>query len=209
MNTFFPRNFQPQARVKNLLTQNTKDETLIYDLATNQAFCLNSIASAIWSQCDGKKDISKIVENIKKENHIDSNEELILLTLNELNKNNLLVETGELQQMSGSFNRREVIKRIGLSTAFALPAITSLIAPMATHAQSQPQQAYCSINCNVNDPNPCSCTSGNYTCPNGGIITIDASAGICLGVGVGINIPGIPINVGAGVCVYTGVCVSV
>lgn len=209
MNSFFPPNFHPKSRSESLLTQDAKDETLIYDLTNNRALCLNQTASAIWFECNGKKNINEIIKTIKEKHNIDSNEELITLTLHELNQNDLLIKTDQLQQISETFNRREMLKKIGYTTAFALPVITSLVAPMATQAQSQPQQAFCSINCDASAPNSCNCTAGSYPCPGGGIITINASAGVCVGLGIGITIPGIPINVGAGVCLYTGICVSV
>ena len=136
-------------------------------------------------QCDGNRNISQIIEVLQEKYQTDSNEELIRLTISELARNNLLVKTEELNQLSRSFNRRETIKRIGLTTAFALPVISSLLVPTAANAQSQTQQAFCNINCDASTPNSCNCTAGSYPCPNGGLITIDASAGVCLGASIG------------------------
>lgn len=207
MNSFFPPNFHPKSRSESLLTQDAKDETLIYDLTNNRALCLNQTVSAIWFECNGKKNINEIIKTIKEKHYIDSNEELIMLTLHELNQNDLLIKTDQLQQISETFNRREMLKKIGYTTAFALPVITSLVAPMAINAQSGIADGICDDNCIIGGT-PCSCSPGPFTCPNGTIVNIGVLAGVC--VGVGVSIPGIPlppIVAGAGVCLYANLCI--
>ncbi len=208
MNSFFPPNFHPESRCESLLTIDAKNETLIYDLTNNRALCLNETASAIWSQCDGKKDISEIIKTIKEKHKIDSNEELITLTLYELNQNDLLIKTDQLQKISQTFNRREMIKKIGYTTAFALPVVTSLMAPLATHAQSGTVlDGICTDSCTANAQ--CVCNVANVTCPPGLLLNLQSQLGVCAGLQVNLPLPLLPINIGAGVCVYSEICIAV
>lgn len=207
MNSFFPPNFHPESRCESLLTIDAKNETLIYDLTNNRALCLNQTASAIWSQCDGKKDVGELIKTIKEKHNIDSNEELIKLTLHELNQNNLLIKTDPLLKISETFNRREMLKKIGYTTAFVLPVITSLAAPKAVQAQSSaPLDGVCTDSCTSNAQ--CVCDVTNVICPPGLILNLQSQVGVCAGVQVNLPLPLIPINVGVGVCVYSNICVS-
>jgi hypothetical protein len=135
-NQILPSDFQPQARSDELLTQNSEDEILVYDLKTDQVFCLNQTAAAVWSQCNGQKNINQIINLLKSEKSIDTNEILICLTLHELDKNNLLIKTEELSERNPRINRRELIKRAAIGTTLVLPVISFVVAPTAVLAQS-------------------------------------------------------------------------
>lgn len=149
---FLPLNIQPQARYERLLTQEVKDEILVYDLNTHQTFCLNSTAAAVWLQCDGNQNIDQIIKTLKQEKQLETNQELIRLTLYELDKNNLLIQTEELSYANNGFNRRDAIRRLAVGTAFALPIISFLVAPTAADAQgSSCLQPLCTTN-TLNQP---------------------------------------------------------
>jgi hypothetical protein len=49
--------FKPLARREKLVVQNLGDETLIYDLDENRAYCLNETAARVWQFCDGEKTV--------------------------------------------------------------------------------------------------------------------------------------------------------
>jgi hypothetical protein len=63
-----------------------------------------------------------------------------LLSIYELKKSNLLVENSQMDAAMTKFDRRGMIRRLAIGTAFALPVIASLVAPSAAHAASGPLQ---------------------------------------------------------------------
>jgi hypothetical protein len=63
-------------------------------------------------------------------------EEVVWLALDQLKKENLLENGGEIPTKFSGMSRREVIRKVGLATAIALPVIAGLVAPTAAQAQS-------------------------------------------------------------------------
>lgn len=122
----------PSSRTENIVVQETDKELLIYDLLTNQAFCLNETSALVWQNCDGTKEILQIARTVGKQLGCEVTDELILLAIEGLKKENLI----EAATTPTNFNRREVIKRIGLGSSIALPIIFSVSAPTAIAAQS-------------------------------------------------------------------------
>lgn len=155
----------PEIR-RNLLVQELNDEVLIYDSAVNKSYCLNSTAKTVFNACDGKNTF----EDLKS--HLPEN--VIYLSLDELKRNNLLA--GNYVSPFVGMNRREVIKKVGLATIVALPAISSLVAPSSANAASGGLALYaacssssqCSTgNCQSGNDGPSICCSpgvtNNYT----------------------------------------------
>lgn len=124
----------PKARTENLLEQNLKNETLIYDLVTDKAFNLNETSSAVYKACGRDQTFA----DLKRESKFT--DDFIFLALDELKRNNLLAES--FDSPFANTNRREVIKKVGLATMFALPLISSLVAPKAVSAASSGSQLY-------------------------------------------------------------------
>lgn len=118
----------PEARSKNIVTQESGSETLVYDLIINKAYCLNETSSIVFHACGSNQSF----EDLKaKYNFTD---DLIYLSLDELKRNNLIV--GEYISLLAGIKRREVIRRIGITCAAMLPVISFLTAPTAVSAQS-------------------------------------------------------------------------
>lgn len=118
----------PKTRTQNFVVQETANEVLIYDLATNKAFCLNETATIVFNACDGK---TSFAELNRKHNFTD---DFIFLTLDSLSKENLLDEN--FSSPFDRIERREIIKKIGLATMITLPLISSVVAPTAAMASS-------------------------------------------------------------------------
>lgn len=121
---------------ENLVTHDSEEETLIYDLDQDKAFCLNQTSAIVWRFCNGKNSISDISKNLSKHFNIPVDENFVWFILEQLGKKNLIRNVPEMPAELGGLSRRDVIKRIGLGTMIALPVISSLIAPLATHAAS-------------------------------------------------------------------------
>src|SRR5512144_611272 len=52
--------YKPKVRGSDLLVQQLGDELLVYDLERNVAHCLNGIAAAVWTLCDGERTVAQI-----------------------------------------------------------------------------------------------------------------------------------------------------
>lgn len=133
-------NVFPIARKEDVVVQELPDEVLIYDLKSKKAMCLNEISAFVWQNCDGKKTISQISQLAKDQLKKDSSEELVWLALNQLKKENLLENVESIEGDFNGLSRRDVIKKVGLTTMIALPLISSIVAPMAVFAASGCQE---------------------------------------------------------------------
>jgi hypothetical protein len=118
----------PKARTESLLEQNLEKETLIYDLTIDKAFNLNETLSVVYKACGQSLTFYQLKRRSK------FTDDFIYLALDELNRENLLAE--DYQSPFAQTSRREVIKKVGLATMFALPLITGLVAPKSTNAAS-------------------------------------------------------------------------
>lgn len=119
----------PRSRRNEIVVQEMDNEVLIYDLSINKAFALNETAAAIFQACDGNTSFADLKNTTK------FTDEIIFLTLDELKKESLLDDDSYVSPFAG-MKRREVIKKIGLTTMFALPIVASLVAPTALMASS-------------------------------------------------------------------------
>lgn len=117
------------SRTREIIVQNFDNEVLIYDLQNHQALSLNETAAMVWQSLDGKKTVAEIA----RQNNLPP--EIVLLSIDELNKKNLLEEKMETGLAADRLSRRKILMR-SAATAFALPIIAAITAPMAVHAQS-------------------------------------------------------------------------
>jgi hypothetical protein len=106
-------------------------EILIYDERTHRAWCLNPSSARIWRSCDGRNTVGQIAACAAKELGPAATEELVLLTLEELQEKGLL-EAGmtEVLSLQGT-SRREMFGKIGLAAAALLPVVAAITAPPA------------------------------------------------------------------------------
>ncbi len=125
----------PTARQRDILVQESNDEVLVYDLKTNKALCLNEISAMIWQLCNGKNDIAAITKQFQSQSNQQIPVEFIEVALEQLNREKL-IENYQPRTLTNKKSRREMIRKIGLATAVALPIITSIVAPKAINAQS-------------------------------------------------------------------------
>ncbi len=129
-------NIQPCARTKGLVVQRTNDETLVFDLNSNKASCLNSVAGSVWNNCNGSNTVSEIASLVGKEIDREVSDDLVLLAVDQLSRNELLDDKIGVKEYFGGLNRRAFAKRVGLASVVALPVIASLIAPPSVLAQA-------------------------------------------------------------------------
>lgn len=149
---------KPLSRQDNLVVQELDGEVLIYDLDKNKAFCLNETSTLVWQLCDGNNSVTEISESIGKKLNAPANEDLVWLAIDQLKKEKLLANGEEFESTFKGMNRRQVIKKIGLGTAVALPVVSAMVAPTAANAASG-----CTGSANQNQPIGCPC-NGNGNC---------------------------------------------
>ena len=150
-----PSGFLPEARREGIIRKEVDGELLIYDLTRDKAHCLNESAAAIWKRCDGHTSTKEIAASLAKEVDARVDERVIWLALADLRRSHLLEEPKHMDRSRGRNNsqktlqkggqwpqamlgmsRREVVKRIGLGAAIALPIVISITVPTAVQAGS-------------------------------------------------------------------------
>jgi hypothetical protein len=125
---------EPLARKDGLIIQQMPDETLVYDLESHKAHCLNRTAALVWQHCNGEMSVKEIARHLEVELKATVGEEVVYLALDQLGKDNLLEKRIPLPAQMGGLSRRELMRRAGLATAVALPFVISIIAPTAAQA---------------------------------------------------------------------------
>jgi hypothetical protein len=125
----------PKAREYRLIIKDLPDETLVYDLDTDEAHCLNSTAAMVWKNCDGRRSIREVTKEIGVTSNTSVDEDIVWLALEQLEKFKLLTASSSYSADSAGVNRRVAMRHLALA-GLALPVIISLAAPMATSAQS-------------------------------------------------------------------------
>ena len=172
MNDIRP-DIMPKAREDRLIIKELPDETLVYDLDTDQAHCLNSTAAMVWKNCDGQKPIMQITAALEKEAGESVDEALVWLALEKLEAFKLLDQTATPSKVADGISRRHLMRRLGVA-AVALPVIVSIIAPTPASAVSCPGKTSSGGGCTGNG----TCCS-NVCCPGPGCTGANPS-GTCL-----------------------------
>lgn len=117
----------PVARKTGLVIQEVPEEVLVYDMEANKAHCLNKSAALVWQSCDGSRSVSEIASHVTSVSGDKVTDDFVWLAIDQLNSNDLLEK--QIQPDFKGISRRDVIKRIGLTSMIALPIIASLVAP--------------------------------------------------------------------------------
>jgi len=145
--------FRPEARTRRLVVRPLDGETLVYDLDTNKAHCLNALAGRLWKVSDGHTSVAAMQASEGR------SEEEIVHGLQMLADADLIVA-----QPLKEPTRRRALGQLG--RAVALPAVVSILVPAAASAASRlPNGAFCGTDssaclsgcCKRNGPFPNTC----------------------------------------------------
>lgn len=152
----------PLARQASLIVKELPEETLVYDVETDKAHCLNETSARVWKSCDGHTSVSEIARRLGAEVNSPVDEDIVWLALDQLEKFKLL-EKGPIKpiHLSG-MSRRQVVARLGIA-AVALPMILSIVSPTASAAGSPLPIGSCCTN--PNECGPGACCSANPVPP--------------------------------------------
>ena len=107
--------FRPRARQQGLLVSRIDCETVVYDLDTHEAHCLNPLASRLWERSDGRTTVAAMqaAESVS--------EPQVLLG------DRLLADARLLDSPPKYLSRRRALGRLG--RAAALPVVLSIVVP--------------------------------------------------------------------------------
>jgi hypothetical protein len=170
---------KPKTRNENIVVQEMEKEILIYNLKTNKAFCLNEASALIYQLCDGKNSVAEISQALSKKLNQPMTDDLIWLALDSFKKDNLLEDSKEFEIDFKGLNRRQIIKKVGLTSLAVLPMVSSIIAPSAANAASGPTNLAINAACTSN----AQCASGN--CFGGTKCCVPGSGGVSPGGNLG------------------------
>lgn len=124
----------PINRQANIVIQELDNETLIYDLTENKAFCLNETSAVIWQMCDGTKTVADISQAVSQKFNAEISEDFVWLALDQFKKDKLI--TNEYTSVFAGMTRREAIRKVGFASMVALPVVASMVAPTGVSAAS-------------------------------------------------------------------------
>src|ERR1041385_1528120 len=82
----------PVARTESLIVKEVDGETLVYDLKTDKAHCLNNTAARVWQNCDGRNTVSDIATLLGADLGVHVKDEVVWLALDQLTRFKLLKE---------------------------------------------------------------------------------------------------------------------
>jgi len=153
----------PVARTESLIVKEVDGETLVYDLKSDKAHCLNHTAAQVWQNCDGHKSVSEIAQLLSADLGSNVKDEVVWLALDQLGKFKLLEETPARPSIFAGMTRRQMVARLGIA-AIAIPSIVSIVSPTASAGASCIPQG--SVFCCVNPKDCCTglCTATATPC---------------------------------------------
>lgn len=130
------RDQKPKARTDGVLVEEMDGETLVYDLETHDAHCLNPAAALVWKRSDGRTRVRDIVPRLR-EVGLPEEEAVVWMALSRLEDAGL-VGPVTLPGHKRAFSRKEVLRALGATAAMTLvlPAVESVVAPLAAQAAS-------------------------------------------------------------------------
>lgn len=153
----------PKARKDGLVIQELNGETLIYDTDTHRALCLNQTSALVWQNCDGVKTVADLSRILSVEMKNSASEDVIWLALDQLQKENLIENSLELETKFSGITRREAVRKVGMASLVALPVIAALSIPAFAQASVCGRTCTGNGQCGAPCPN-CNGAVGAKTC---------------------------------------------
>jgi Coenzyme PQQ synthesis protein D (PqqD) len=121
-----------------LIVEELGAELMIYDQERNQAFCLNQKAALVFQYCDGKTTVAGIAAQLTQTLGEPVGEKVVQFALQGLSQDGLLEPSDLPLIFAAGMTRREVMQKIGVRAAVALPLVTALmVATPKAHASGK------------------------------------------------------------------------
>ena len=128
--------YAPRARKERLLLRELPEELLVYDLERHKASCLNRMATLTWRRCDGRATVPEIAEALEGDLGIPVDERAVWLALERLSRAHLLDAPVALPSWAEGYSRRQWVASVGKASAVLVPAVVSILSPIAAAAAS-------------------------------------------------------------------------
>lgn len=127
----------PRTRREGLHRNELDGQVVLYDEQSDQVHLLDPTTAAVYDLLEGNRSIDEVTGLLSERLRIPADTALVELALDELDKVGLLVEN-EKPGESRDVSRREVIRKLGLTGAFAVlvPAILTVATPATATAGS-------------------------------------------------------------------------
>ena len=125
-----------------MIVRSMEDETLVYDLRSHRAHCLNGPAAKVWLRCDGEQSLDAIARSAGME-EVDVEVALVALA-----QARLLEAPYAPRTSARMMTRRGSLRALGA----LVPAVATVLAPRAASAASC---LNLNKNCKKNNPPPC------------------------------------------------------
>jgi hypothetical protein len=110
-----------------LIVEELGAELMIYDQKRNQAFCLNQKAALVFQYCDGKTTLAGLSARLTQTLGEPVDEKVVQFALEGLSQDGLLEPLDFPPIVTAGMTRREVVQKIGVRAAVALPLVTTLL----------------------------------------------------------------------------------
>jgi hypothetical protein len=127
---------KPKAKTTDAVVQKTENELLIYNLSTNNAYCLNETSALVWELCDGKRTVEDIINEMSSKLKTAISKDFVRLAIDQLANDDLLENSDETGSNFTRVSRRDVIRKVGFASMIALPLVSAVVAPNAMNAAS-------------------------------------------------------------------------
>ena len=147
---------QPLARKDKLTVRELPEETLVYDLESHRAHCLNRTSALVWKHCDGRHDVDALAAILARELGLPAREAgaAARLALEQLGRRQLLQEKVAPPLEEERVSRRTALRKLAKATAAALPLVMTLKSPSVAWATE------------INPCTPNSCPPGQTCTPD-------------------------------------------
>ena len=119
--------YYPKARSSELVIQTVGNVTLVYDLRSNEAHCLNETAAFVWGKCNGDLSVDDITRLFAGQDDRSTAGHLTQIAISQLSERKLLNEPAP--ELFQGIDRRQMLRRIGAASVIAIPVIASIVAP--------------------------------------------------------------------------------
>jgi len=126
---------QKPCKIQAAHVEKLDDEVCVYDLERKVVHNLNPTAALVWEQCDGSTSPAQIAQTLQAELDTPHAEDLVSVTLNELEQAHLLESEVVQPADRPLITRRTLLKQMGVAAALA-PVIVSIVAPSPAQAQT-------------------------------------------------------------------------
>jgi hypothetical protein len=121
-----------------LIVEDLGTELMVFDQERNRAFCLNQKAAFVWQHCDGETTVSEIAAKLAQSSGEMINDKVVHFALQSLLQDGLLEPSTFEPVVPLGMTRRQVMQKIGVRAAVALPLVTTLmVATPKAHASGK------------------------------------------------------------------------